>query len=493
MVARIISVEPFDLVVFGGTGDLAHRKLFPALFHRDEDGQFSEPTRIIGLARRKLSETEYRDSVAASLKEFVGEQAARSPAFERFLERIEHVTLDVTGEEGWKELAKKLADGADRVRAFYLATSPDLFGPVAEQLAKHKLVTKKARIIVEKPIGHDGASAAKINDAIGAVFKEPQIFRIDHYLGKETVQNLMALRFANALFEPVWNSAHIDHVQITVSETIGVEKRGPYYDASGALRDMVQNHILQLLCLIAMEPPSAFDADALRDEKLKVLKALVPINDANAAALTVRGQYKAGASNGSAVPGYLEEIGKPASATETFVAIKASLANWRFAGVPFYLRTGKRLPQRVSDIEVAFRPVPHAIFGGDGTKAIPANRLVIRLQPDEGIKLWLMIKEPGPGGMRLQHVPLDMSFAETFKGRAPEAYERLVMDVIRGNQSLFMRRDEVEAAWRWIDPILEAWRHSGEAPRPYIAGTWGPTASIALVERDGRTWNEELG
>jgi glucose-6-phosphate 1-dehydrogenase len=240
-----------------------------------------------------------------------------------------------------------------------------------------------------------------------------------------------------------------------------------------------------------MEPPAAFDADALRDEKLKVLKALVPINDANAGTLTVRGQYRAGAANGVAVPGYLEEIGKKSSMTETFVAIKAGVANWRFAGVPFYLRTGKRLPQRVSDIEVAFRPVPHAIFDGM-TNKIPANRLVIRLQPDEGIKLWLMIKEPGPGGMRLQHVPLDMSFAETFTGHVPEAYERLVMDVIRGNQSLFMRRDEVEAAWRWIDPIREAWSRSPEPPRPYIAGTWGPASAIALVERDGRTWNEEL-
>jgi glucose-6-phosphate 1-dehydrogenase len=491
MVSRIINVEAFDLVVFGGTGDLAHRKLFPALFQRDSDGQFTEPTRIISVARREMSDQKFREGVASSLRAFVGKEATASPVFKRFIERIQHVSVDVTGEKGWRELAEKLADGDERVRAFYLATSPELFGPIAEQLAKHDLVTPKARIIVEKPIGHDGASAAKINDAIGAVFKEPQIFRIDHYLGKETVQNLMALRFANALFEPVWNSAHIDHVQITVAETIGVEKRADYYEASGALRDMVQNHMLQLLCLVAMEPPSAFAADALRDEKLKVLKALVPIADANAPMLTVRGQYRAGATNGEAVPGYLEEIGKKGSNTETFVAIKAGVANWRFAGVPFYLRTGKRLPQRVSDIEVAFRPVPHAIFDG-GTNSIPANRLVIRLQPDEGIKLWLMIKEPGPGGMRLQHVPLDMSFAEAFTGHVPEAYERLVMDVIRGNQSLFMRRDEVEAAWRWIDPIREAWNRSGEPPRPYIAGTWGPAASIALVERDGRTWNEDL-
>ena len=258
MVSRIISVEAFDLVVFGGTGDLAHRKLFPALFQRDSDGQFTEPTRIISVARREMSDEKFRESVASSLRAFVGKEATASPVFKRFIERIQHLSVDVTGEKGWRELAKKLEGGEERVRAFYLATSPELFGPIAEQLAKHRLVTPKARIIVEKPIGHDGASAAKINDEIGSVFKEPQIFRIDHYLGKETVQNLMALRFANALFEPVWNSAHIDHVQITVAETIGVEKRADYYEASGALRDMVQNHMLQLLCLVAMEPPSAF-------------------------------------------------------------------------------------------------------------------------------------------------------------------------------------------------------------------------------------------
>ena len=322
------------------------------------------------------------------------------------------------------------------------------------------------------------------------MFLEKNIFRIDHYLGKETVQNLMALRFANALFEPMWNNAHIDHVQITVAETLGVGGRGAYYDESGALRDMVQNHMLQLLCLVAMEPPSAFEADALRDEKLKVLKSLAPIDDANVSQLTVRGQYRAGFAEGAQAESYLHDIGKETSDTETFVALKIAVANWRWAGVPFYLRTGKRLPQRFSEIVVGFRRVPHAIFehGADG---IPANRLVIRVQPDEGIKLWLMIKDPGPGGMRLQHVPLDMSFAKAFGAQSPEAYERLLMDAVRGNASLFMRRDEVEAAWRFVDPIREAWAHSGEPPRPYAAGTWGPAASIALIERDGRTWNEE--
>src|SRR5690606_34349337 len=311
-------------------------------------------------------------------------------------------------------------------------------------------------------------------------FDEHQIFRIDHYLGKETVQNLMALRFANALYEPLWNFAHIDHVQITVAETVGLEGRTDYYERAGALRDMVQNHLLQLLCLVAMEPPATIDADAVRDEKLKVLRSLQPIDAANASRLTVRGQYAAGASAGGAVPSYAAELGDPSSTTETFVALKAEIGNWRWAGVPFYLRTGKRLATRVSEIVVQFKPIPHSIFG-DGAGPVHANTLVIRLQPDEGVKQWLMIKDPGPGGMRLRHVPLDMSFAEAFAVRNPDAYERLIMDVIRGNQTLFMRRDEVEAAWAWIDPIRSAWDASRDAVRSYVAGTWGPSAAIALI------------
>jgi len=342
---------------------------------------------------------------------------------------------------------------------------------------------------VEKPIGRDLASAKALNDAIGKVFDEQQIFRIDHYLGKETVQNLMVLRFGNALYEPLWNNAHIDHVQITVGETVGLEGRAGYYDKAGALRDMVQNHMLQLLCLVAMEPPASMDADAVRDEKLKILRSLKHIENGNAQKNTVRGQYRAGASGDGPVKGYLEELGDSQSNTETFVAIKAEIENWRWAGVPFYLRTGKRLATRVSEIVIEFKQIPHSIFGESAGRPV-ANQLVIRLQPGEGVKQWIMIKDPGPGGMRLRHVPLDMSFAQAFEVRNPDAYERLIMDVVRGNQTLFMRRDEVEAAWSWIDTIQAAWEDTRQEAQGYTAGTWGPSASIALIERDGRTWHE---
>ena len=495
MVARTIAVDPFDIVVFGSSGDLARRKLLPALYYRDLDGQLPGTGRIIGVSRHHETDEQFRATARDSVSR-VAHGRPDEAVLERFLPRLHHVAVDVGADAGWDELGAKLEDGADRIRVFYLATAPDLFAVIARQLGKRGLVTEQSRVVVEKPIGRDLESALAVNDAIGAVFAEASIYRIDHYLGKETVQNLMALRFANALFEPLWNAAHIDSVQITVAEEIGVEGRAAYYDRAGALRDMVQNHILQLLCLVAMETPVSIEADAVRDEKLKVLKALHPIDEGNAGQHTVRGQYRAGATAGGAVPAYADELGQQAgnhaSHTETFVAIKAEIGNWRWAGVPFFLRTGKRLPSRVSEIVVTFRPIPHSVFH-HSAGPICANRLVIRLQPDEGVKLWLMIKDPGPGGMRLQHVPLDMSFAEAFGVRNPDAYERLVMDVVRGNQTLFMRRDEVEAAWRWIDPILNAWRAGGEAPRGYTAGTWGPSAAIALIERDGRTWHDDEG
>ncbi len=490
MAVRVIEVSPFDLIVFGATGDLAHRKLLPALYHRDLDGQIPADGRILACSRRELSNDDYLAWAQKAIREHVSN--IDEDALKRFLSRVTYLPVEATSNKGWSELAQRLAQRPDVVRAFYLAVSPDFFGPICEQINDHGLVTDSARVVIEKPIGKDGASARQLNDSIGQAFREDQIFRIDHYLGKETVQNLMALRFANALFEPLWNAAHIDHVQLTVAESLGVEGRAGYYDTAGAMRDMVQNHILQLLCLVAMEPPESMDADSVRDEKLKVLRALTPMKPEDVERQSVRGQYRAGASAGGAVPGYLEELEKDESGTETFVAIKAEIANWRWSGVPFYLRTGKRLAARVSEIVVQFRPIPHSIFGNEAGQ-ITANRLVIRLQPDEGVKMWIMIKDPGPGGMRLRKVPLDMSFAEAFKVRNPDAYERLIMDVIRGNQTLFMRRDEVDAAWAWVDPILETWENSKDAPKPYTSGTWGPSAAIALIERDGRTWAEDVG
>lgn len=490
MATRVVTVEPFDIVVFGATGDLSRRKLLPALFERDLAGQMPDAARIIGVSRRALPRADFQAFAREAVELSDGIEEANPARLATFIDRLDYVAVDAVSDDGWIDLRRVLDAEPERVRVFYLAVGPDLIDPICSRIGAHGLVTPRTRVVVEKPVGKDLASALEVNAAVGKVFPEDAVFRIDHYLGKETVQNLMALRFANALFEPVWNNAHIDHVQITVAESIGTAGRAGYYDTAGALRDMVQNHILQLLCLVAMEPPVSLDADAVRDEKLKVLKALEPINETNAALLTVRGQYRAGASAGGAVPGYLEELGSGESATETFVALKAQIGNWRWAGVPFYLRTGKRLAARVSEIVVAFRPIPHSVFDGQAGP-IMANRLVIRLQPDEGVKLWLMIKDPGPGGMRLQHVPLDMSFASVFGVRNPDAYERLIMDVVRGNQTLFMRRDEVEAAWRWVDPILDAWRTSREAPKPYTAGTWGPSAAIALIERDGRTWADD--
>ena len=490
MTAKTVPVETFDLVIFGGTGDLALRKLLPGLFRRYADGQIPEDSRIVGVARDKQSDDDYRAKVSAALASVVGSDASLQAKLAPFLQKLGYHALDATKDEGWQAFADELLANGERIRVFYLSTSPSLFVDICNRLKAHGLNAGQSRVVIEKPIGKDSASAAVINDAVGSAFSESQIFRIDHYLGKETVQNLMALRFANILFEPLWNSNYVDHVQITVAETVGLEKRAGYYDTSGALRDMVQNHLLQLLCMVSMEPPAAMQADAVRDEKLKVLRSLRPITTEDAAALTVRGQYRAGASNGGAVPGYLDELGRNDSRTETFVALKAEVDNWRWAGVPFYLRTGKRLAERVSEIVIAFKPVPHSIFE-QASGPVMANKLVLRLQPDEGVKLWLMIKDPGPGGLRLQHVPLDMSFAEAFGVHQPEAYERLLMDVVRGNPTLFMRRDEVEAAWTWIDPILAAWETLRDAPKPYTAGSWGPSAAVALIERDGRTWHED--
>lgn len=492
MTSRIIAVQPFDIVIFGGTGDLAQRKLLPALYMRFHDGQMPRSARVFGVSRQPLSTEAYRAQVETALRAHVKAEFLAPHDLTAFLAAVEYVALDATGDAGWEALVSATREDRRPVTAFYLATAPELFAAIVAGLARHGLSGDGARVVIEKPIGKDRESADSLNETIGRMFPESAIFRIDHYLGKETVQNLMALRFANALFEPLWNNAHVDHVQITVAESLGVEGRAGYYDSSGALRDMVQNHLLQLLCLTAMEPPASVAPDAVRDEKLKVLRSLAPVDDQFVAANTVRAQYRAGASADGAVRGYLEELGSGPSETETFVAIQAEVRNWRWAGVPFFLRTGKRLAARVSEIVVAFRAVPHSVFGLAGAP-LETNRLVIRLQPDEGVRLFLMIKDPGPGGMRLKNVYLDMSFATAFNVRQPDAYERLIMDVIRGNQTLFMRRDEVDAAWAWVDPIIDAWGRGASPLTHYRSGTWGPSAAIALIERTGRSWHEDNG
>ncbi|GAA5068978.1 glucose-6-phosphate dehydrogenase [Roseibacterium beibuensis] len=480
MVSRVIPVDPFDLVIFGGTGDLARRKILPALYRRFCDEQMPREARIIGAARTEQSPQEYRDWVAEGLKEFAPRSAADPDAMAGFLDRVDYLPVDAKGEGGWSDLKSKMR--ANVVQAFYFSVAPALFGDLAERLHHYGIAHEGARIVVEKPFGRDLGTARSLNATLAEHFDESQIYRIDHYLGKETVQNLMAVRFGNVLFEPLWNAQYVDHVQITVAESVGVGGRGSYYDKSGAMRDMVQNHLMQLLCLTAMEPPSRFEPDAVRDEKLKVIRALQspPLKD------IVRGQYKAGDN-----PSYLDDVEEPDSRTESFIAMKLHIANWRWNGTPFYLRTGKRLKTRKSEIVVHFKEPPHSIFDEDAGSR--PNILSIRLQPDEGIDLSVTIKEPGPGGMRLIDVPLDMSFADALGPEAadvPDAYERLIMDVIRGNQTLFMRGDEVEAAWAWTDPLIEAWTERGDRPVPYEPGSAGPEDSAILMHRDSRRWRE---
>ena len=494
MTARIIPVKPFDYVVFGGSGDLAMRKLFPSLYYRECDGQLPEAGRIIGASRRQLSDEDYRAQVHAALQRHIPADYWDETAWQRFAQRLFYLTIDATDPKGFAALAQQLEATRERAQVFYLATAPALYASIAAHLAAVGLNQAQSRLVLEKPIGQDLASSRAINQSVGEHFDEHQVYRIDHYLGKESVQNLLALRFGNLMFERLWSSAQVDHVQISVAESIGLGSRAGYYDEAGALRDMVQNHLLQLLCLTAMEPPTSLEADAVRDEKLKVLRALRPITAANVAQLSVRGQYGDGAVNGEAVPSYAKELGRQ-SQTETFVALTVHVDNWRWSGVPFYLRTGKRLARRYSEVMIALRPVPHSVFGDE--QVVQQNRLLIRLQPDEGVSLHLMTKEPGPGGMRLRAAPLDLSFSEEYAERTPGAYERLLLDVVRGAPTLFMRNDEVEAAWAWIEPILEGWKSSGEAPRSYASGSYtsgsmGPTDSTLLIGRDGRRWHEDM-
>ncbi len=481
MVSRVIPVDVFDLVIFGATGDLARRKILPGLYRRFQAGQMPGQSRIIGAARADLTDADFRAQVRVAIAEFAPKDRQDDAAIDSFLARLHYVAIDATGSSGWAALKDLMRP--DVVRAFYFSVAPSLFGDIAQRLSSHGIADAKSRIVVEKPFGRDLASARALNEVLAKHFTEAQIYRIDHYLGKETVQNLMAVRFANILFEPLWKAEYIDHVQITVAETVGVNGRGAYYDTSGAMRDMVQNHMMQLLCLIAMEPPYHFDPDAVRDEKLKVIRALKPLVSEN----IVRGQYSAGISEG----GYLEHSENPQSKTESYIALKVNISNWRWQGVPFFLRTGKRLRARASEIAITFKQPPHAIF--DDASGWHENVLVIRLQPNEGMNLMVMIKEPGPGGMRLMQVPLDMSFADALGAEAedvPDAYERLIMDVIRGNQTLFMRGDEVEAAWAWTDPIIEGWEGRGDRPQAYDPGSSGPEDALMLMHRDGRRWRE---
>ncbi len=472
------------LLLFGATGDLSQRMLLPSLFALDAEKRLSEKLTIVGTARSALDTAAFRNFAREALDKFL--PAGRRGSYATFLNRLDYHPLDASKTQGFAALADKVGTPGQGL-AIFLSTAPALFEPTIAGLAGSGLAGERVRIGLEKPLGTDLESSRHINDAVARAFPEDRIFRIDHYLGKETVQNLLALRFANLLFEPLWNAAHIDHVQITVSETVGLEGRVGFYDGAGALRDMVASHMLQLLALVAMEPPASYEPTAVRDEKVKVLRSLRLVGPEE----TVTGQYQAGAIAGAAVPGYLEELGQ-SSSTETFVAIRAHIDNWRWKGVPFYLRTGKRLPERKTEIVIQFRRVPHSIFAGQGARSEP-NRLVIGIQPAENISLTLMAKVPGLDreGLRLRAVPLDIAMADAFAGPTRRiAYERLLLDLIEGDQTLFVRRDEVEAQWDWIDAIRASWAEHGMSPKPYTAGSWGPTAAIALAERDGVTWHE---
>ncbi len=483
------------LLLFGATGDLSQRMLLPSLFNLHADGLLAPGLRIIGTARSEHDDAEFREMVSASLARFLPGERAKAFDIEKFLHRVSYRTLDVTQPEHFAELAATVDAGPDAGVAIFLSTAPSLFEATIQGLVGAGLAGPNVRIGLEKPLGHDLASSMAINDAVAAAFPEARTFRIDHYLGKETVQNLIALRFANAMFEPLWNARGIDHVHITIAETVGLEGRGDFYDGAGALRDMVQNHMLQLLSLVAMEPPAHFDGTSVRDEKVKVLRSLRPIERATAQANSVIGQYTQGSALGQPAASYVADLERP-SDTETFVALKAHIDNWRWQGAPFYLRTGKRLPVRKSEIFIQFKPVPHSMFADAGVGAGAAlcpNKLVISLQPEENIRLLVMAKQPGLDreGLRLREVALDLSLTDAFAGvRRRIAYERLLIDLIEGQPTLFVRRDEVEAQWAWVDAIRDGWENNHMKPRPYTAGSWGPSAGIGLAERDGVTWHE---
>lgn len=486
-----LSVEPCTLALFGALGDLALRKLFPALYQLDRAGLLPTETRLLALARESGEAVSHLAMIEEHLRRHVGERDLDEAVLQRFMARLDYLSMDFRRAEDFAALADK-AGNAESIVAFF-ATPASVYGAICAGLAEAGLA-ERTRVVLEKPIGHDLESSREVNDAVARFFPEDRTYRIDHYLGKDTVQNLIALRFANSLFETQWNQNHISHVEITVAETVGIEGRWGYFDQAGQLRDMIQNHLLQLLCLIAMDPPSDLSADSIRDEKVKVLKALAPIAPEHLGQQLVRGQYVAGSILGRHVPGYLEEENSNTqSDTETFVALRAEICNWRWAGVPFYLRTGKRMPQKLSQIVIHFKAPPHYIFAPEQRQLI-GNKLIIRLQPQEGISLLVMTKDQGlDKGMQLRSGPLQLNFSETYKSpRIPDAYERLLLEVMKGNQNLFVRKDEIEYAWKWCDQLIDGWQRVGAPPKPYAAGSWGPAASIALISRDGRSWYDDL-
>ena len=485
-----MALSDFDLVLFGGSGDLAMRKLLPAMYARDVANDLPPTARIICVGRADASQQDFLNTVETTSKPLIKSPAVTPAAWARFTARIVYVSLNATDSGSYKTLVDALRKDENITKVYYLATPPAIFSQICENLKENGLVTPNSRVVLEKPLGRDLASAKQINAEVGKVFEESQIYRIDHYLGKETVQNLLALRFGNILFEPLWRREWISDVQITIAEKLGVGNRMGYYDTSGALRDMLQNHLLQLLCIVAMEPPTSISPDAVRDSKLQVLRSLKRFTPTTLAQNIVRGQYRAGHVDGKAVPSYRDEPDAPEhSRTETFVAMKAEIDTWRWAGVPFYLRTGKRMADGLAEIVVRFKQIPHSIFA-QPTNSFQPNSLVIRLQPDEGLRMNLMAKTPGDG-MRLKQAELELDFREQFKTPRMDAYERLLLDVLRGQLTLFMRGDELEAAWEWVEPILNTWESDDSYPIPYTAGTWGPAAASALIGRDGLQWREE--
>lgn len=485
----------FDLILFGGTGDLAWRKIMPALFQAFRHGSLPADGRIVGVGRDDLSDEQYRTLIKGRFDQVELAKRPSEEEFARFAALLGYLRMDLSNPADYPALAARLQQRPADVVVMYLATAPGLFTTVCEQIAAAGLNGPQTRVVLEKPLGHDLASNRAINAAVRSVLSEKQIFRIDHYLGKPSVQNLFALRFGNSLFEPLWRREHIANIQITIAEELGVEKRGAFYDGTGALRDMVQNHALQLLCAVGMEPPINAHADAIRDEKLKVLRSLKPWTPASLSQHVIRGQYAAGTIDGMAVPGYRSEAGvNPDSQTETFVALRTEIANWRWAGVPFYIRTGKRMTTSDAHIEVNFRPTPHAIFNSPQV-CNAGNRLVINLQPKDGLELHLVAqgaeKHHSRGTPTLAPVQLDLDFDKRFGAERVGAYERLLLDVIDGRLNLFVRSDEQEEAWHWVEPIIDAWRHDHAGPRAYTAGTWGPSAASAMIARDSYCWSEE--